>query len=110
MRRPKAVVTDFRVNSPGAGRGFPLVREFQPQPGAVASGKTPWDFMAENNQRAGTAHDKMVAGLPLVIHQAAAKDLGSRHCWNRKDPEHRWVMDRLAAHGRAIASELSPRR
>lgn len=107
LRRPKAVVTDFRP--PGAGRGFPLERQLS-RPVAAASGKTPWDFMAGNNQNAKSSHDLMVSGLPLEVMQAAAKDLGARHCWDRKNPEHRWVLDRLGALGRAIGKQLSPAR
>ena len=52
----------------------------------------------------------MVAGLPLAVLQAAALDLGGRRCWNRKDPEQRWTLERLAALGRAIGKQFSPAR
>lgn len=48
-------------------------------------------------------HDEAARALSDHALKAAAADLGARHCHNRRDPEHRWVMDRLGALGREIS-------
>ena len=42
-------------------------------------------------------HDGAVAGYGEELCLAILADLGKRAAWNRKDPEHRWVMERKAA-------------
>jgi hypothetical protein len=49
-------------------------------------------------------HDRAVAEYSPETLQAAAADLGRRHYHDRRDPEHRWGMARLAALARAMAA------
>jgi hypothetical protein len=48
-------------------------------------------------------HDAAARELSDHALLAAAADLGRRRYHNRRDPEHRWGMDRLGALGREIS-------
>lgn len=86
-RRPKSITTDYRP--PAAGRTSP-VGSGNAQPRAAA-----W----QDPTRA--SHDKAVATLSDSTVLAAAQDLGKRRATGR-DPESRWIADRLAALARCI--------
>jgi hypothetical protein len=58
--------------------------------------------MTATPDREATEHDRNIAGLADATIRAAAKDLDQRRAWNRKDPEHRWIMSRRAALHREI--------
>ena len=98
MKFSKVRKTDYRP--PSARQNPPLERDARP--GAAA-----WDGMNASARIEAAKHDVMVAGMSRTILTAMAKDLGSRRCWNLKDPEHRWTMGRRAAVGRAL-SKVSP--
>jgi heme-degrading monooxygenase HmoA len=51
--------------------------------------------------REAAEHDKAVADYSPQLLQSAWEDLNARHAWDRKDPEHRWIMARRAALMRA---------
>lgn len=42
-------------------------------------------------------HDRMVKGLTDETLKAAAKDLFNRKVHDRRNPEHRWILERRAA-------------
>jgi len=77
------------MSLPSAGGTPPLERKARP--GAAA-----W----QDPDRA--SHDKAVSTYSAPVLLAAAKDLGSRRAHNRRDPESRWITDRLAALARRI--------
>ena len=55
------------------------------------------------------AHDKAVATLAPETVLAAARDLGKRGCWDYREPEHRWILGRLAALARRIDRDRNSR-
>ena len=94
MRLSKVRITDNR--RPGAGKPSPLER-----PGATRGGSmTGLDHLNANLAREAAEHDRAVRDYTPAVAEAAFNDLSARGAWNRKDPEQRWVMARLAALGR----------
>lgn len=55
------------------------------------------DGLANAQAREIAEHDKAVMDYAADIAKAAAKDLYDRRAWDRRDPEQRWIMNRLAA-------------
>lgn len=76
------------------------VRVTDHRPGAkpVVSGL---DRLASIQAKDAADHDAWVAGYTPEMLAEAFEDLRARGAWDRKDPEHRWVMNRLAAIKRA---------
>ena len=79
--------------------------DFRPTAARVPDGL---DHLSEANRREQAAHDKQIAGHGEQTLRAIGADLGRRRCSDRKDPEHRWVMHRLAAVGRALSKLSQP--
>jgi hypothetical protein len=91
IRIPKVRITDHRP--PGAGAPSPLERR-----GATRGGSmTGLDLLSESQRREAAEHDRAVADYSPATVEAAWNDLNARQAWDRKDPEHRWVMARRAA-------------
>lgn len=86
----KVRVTD---NRPGAGAKRPLERAAATRGGSVSG----LDHLTLIQQREAAEHDRAIMGYGEDTLLAAAQDLGHRRAWNRKDNEHRWVMNRVAA-------------
>ena len=64
--------------------------------------------MTASPDREATEHDRNIAGLADQTILTATADLDARRAWNRKDPEHRWIMSRRAAlHREIIRRKLS---
>ena len=103
MRFSKVKVTDFRNASPasappGAGRGFPLERDCQPRPGAVACPARPAQPVKRTRAEEHAVmvfdlSDRAIAGII-----ASAEGMNLR---NQKDHEVRWWSERSSA-ARAI--------
>ncbi len=55
------------------------------------------DHLSESQKREAAAHDKAVRDYSPETVAAAWDDLSARNAWDKKDPEHRWVMARKAA-------------
>ena len=55
------------------------------------------DYLTAIQQREATEHDKAVRDYAPQTVEAAWNDLSARDVWDRKNPEHRWVMARRAA-------------
>jgi hypothetical protein len=55
------------------------------------------DYLEAIQKREAAEHDKAVRDYTPHTVEAAWNDLAGRECWNRKDPEHRWIMSRRAA-------------
>lgn len=55
------------------------------------------DHLANAQARDIAEHDKAVRDYATDIAKAAAEDLGKRRAWDRRDPEQRWIMNRLAS-------------
>jgi hypothetical protein len=91
IRPAKVRVHDYRP--PGAGNKSPLERGTATRGGSVSG----LDHLANANTRDIAEHDKAVRDYAADIAMSAATDLGKRRAWDRRDPEHRWVMNRLAA-------------
>lgn len=72
---------------------------------AAPRSRDAFDHMSDNGRKDQAKHDKAVATLSRHAVLAAAKDLGSRRCWDYKDPEHRWSLGRLGALARRIDRE-----
>ena len=89
LRKPKVVTKDFRP--PGAGRGFPLVRELSAQPGAAAC-------------RKATPHDVMLAGVSDLLLAGVIADAEKRNLRDYGDHETRWWAERSSA-ARALRRE-----
>ena len=86
-------MTDHRP--PGAG-GKPALEAGRLTRGGSV-GKTGLDFLSESQKREAAEHDRAVRDyLPETV-AAAWDDLSGREAWDRKDPEHRWVLARRAA-------------
>jgi hypothetical protein len=47
-------------------------------------------------------HDRNIAGLADATILAASRDLDQRRAYDKKNPEHRWIMSRRAALHREI--------
>jgi hypothetical protein len=62
------------------------------------------DHLNAINRREQAEHDKAVACHAETTLRAIGADLGKRHCWDRANHEHRWIMQRLAAVGRRLDS------
>lgn len=93
MRISKVRITDHRP--PGAGRRSPLERATVTRGGSV--GKTGLDYLTESQKREAAEHDRNVRDYSPETVEAAWFDLTARNAWDKKSPEHRWVMARRAA-------------
>lgn len=91
MRLAKVRITDHR---PTAGKPSPVGRRTAATTGGSMTGL---DHLAAIQKREAAEHDKAVAHYTPRLIEAAYNDLHGRNAWNRKDPEQRWVMARLAA-------------
>lgn len=101
LRRPKARITDFRP--PSAGASPPLER------GSARPEAAAWKKSADRLDRVAREHDEAIATYSPATLIAAAKDLWSRGVWDKKNHEHRWILDRRAALLRRIdALKLTP--
>lgn len=59
------------------------------------------DHLERIQAREAAEHDKAVADYSPQLLQSTWEDLNARQAWDRKDPEHRWIMARRAALMRA---------
>lgn len=96
MRISKVKTTDFRnaraaSAPPGAGRGFPLERDCQPRPGAVACPPA-------------TVHRKMLDGVSDGMIEGIIRDAERRNLRDQRDHETRWWSER-SSEARAIRRE-----
>jgi hypothetical protein len=58
--------------------------------------------------REATEHDRNISGLADSTILAASRDLDQRRAYDKKNPEHRWIMSRRAAlHREIIRRKLS---
>jgi hypothetical protein len=58
--------------------------------------------MTIERNREQEEHDRNISGLANFTLIAAAKDLDARRAFDRRNPEHRWIMSRRAALHREI--------
>jgi len=72
---------------------------------ASSAPATGLDFLTESQKREAAEHDRAVAGMEPELLIEIRADLGKRRAWDRKNPEHRWVMARLAAACRKLQRE-----
>lgn len=77
--------------------------DYRPQPAGGKPAMTGLDHLAVNQGRDAAEHDRWVATYSAEMLEAAWDDLSRRAAWDRKNPEHRWVMGRRAAIARAAA-------
>ncbi len=80
---------------PGAGAKSSVERATATTGGACS--KTGLDFLTESQKREAASHDAFLRDYSPETLQAAWEDLKDRPAWDKKDPEHRWVMARRAA-------------
>lgn len=92
IRAPKVRITDNR--QPRAGAPSPLERPTSATRGGSMTGL---EYLSASQQREIAEHDRAVRDYDAETLAAAYDDLDSRSAWNRKDPEHRWIMARKAA-------------
>ncbi|MFZ9938223.1 MAG: hypothetical protein ACO3JG_14385 [Luteolibacter sp.] len=94
MRIAKVRTTNFR---PTAGKPSPVGRRTAATTGGSMTGL---DHLAAIQRREAAEHDRAVAGyLPETV-AAAFEELRRRAAYDRKNPEHRWILARKAALGR----------
>lgn len=55
------------------------------------------DHLSASQQREAAEHDRAIQDYEPETVAAAWDDLSARNAWDKKDPEHRWVMARKAA-------------
>jgi hypothetical protein len=55
------------------------------------------DHLALIHRREAAEHDRNVRDYSPATVAAAWDDLAGREAWDRKNPEHRWVLERRAA-------------
>lgn len=91
MRLAKVRITDHR---PTAGKPSPVGRRTAATTGGSMTGL---DYLTASQARDAAAHDKAIRDYDEETLLTAATDLGKRRVFDRKDPEHRWVMNRRAA-------------
>lgn len=92
MRISKVRITDYRP--PGAGSRPPLERPVAATRGGSMTGL---DHLAANQRKDAAEHEKAVECYDEETLTAIAMDLRQRRAWDRKNHEHRWIMNRLAA-------------
>ena len=90
-RIAKVRITDNRP--PGAGSRPALERATVTRGG----GMTGLDALSSIQDREAAEHDKFVACYNAETVEAAWYDLNERVAFDRKNHEHRWVMNRRAA-------------
>lgn len=93
MRISKVRITDNRP-PPTAGKPSPVGRRHVATTGG---GVTGLDYLEAAQQREAAEHDRAVRDYEPETVALAWDDLTARNCWDRKNPEHRWVMARRAA-------------
>jgi len=81
---------------PGAGAKPPLERASVTRGGSVGK-MDGLDHLAAIHRREAEEHDRNVRDYSPATVAAAWEDLSSRDAWDRKNPEHRWVLERRAA-------------
>lgn len=91
MRISKVRITDHR---PGAGKPSPVGRRTAATTGGSMTGL---DHLAAIQAREAAEHDRAVAHYSPRLIEAAYNDLMEHETWDRKNPEHRWVLARRAA-------------
>lgn len=96
IKFPKVRITDNRPTRAGASSPLDGSRS------RTNGGSVGLECLTTIQQREAMEHDRAILGYGEETLLAAAQDLGHRRCWNRKDPEHRWVMNRVAAILRAL--------
>ena len=65
------------------------------------AGMTGLEHLARIQKAEAVEHDRAVADYPAWLLESAYEDLEARVVFDRKNPEHRWVMARRAALKRA---------
>ena len=80
-----------RVTRPGASS--PLERETVTKGGSM----TGLDYLTESQKREAATHDAFVRDYNAETISEAFDDLSSRTAYDKRNPEHRWVMGRRAA-------------
>lgn len=55
------------------------------------------DYLSESERRTAAEHDRAIQDYAPATVAAAWNDLQGREVWDRKNPEHRWVLARRAA-------------
>ncbi len=84
-------IPKVRVTRPG-GRS-PLERPTATRDGSM----TGLDYLTGLQNREAAEHDRNVRDYSAQTLEAAFEDLKGRVVFEKKDPEHRWVMNRRAA-------------
>ena len=92
MRISKVRITDNRP--PTAGKPSPVGRRTAATTGGSMTGL---DYLEAIQKKEAAEHDRAVRDYAPRTVEAAWNDLAGRDCWDRKNPEHRWVLARRAA-------------
>lgn len=87
-----------RVTRPGGES--PLERETVTRGGSL----TGPDYLTENQKREAATHDAFIRDYSLETISEAFDDLSNRVAFDKRNPEHRWVMGRRAALARKAQS------
>ncbi len=74
--------------------GMPKVRITRPARPLAMDGL---EHLALIHRREAAEHDRNVRDYSPATVAAAWDDLAGREAWDRKNPEHRWVLERRAA-------------
>jgi hypothetical protein len=93
VRIAKVRTQNFRP-PPTVGNSSPVGRRTAATTGGSVSGL---DALEAIQRREAAEHDRAVAGYEPETALAAFEDLQRRNAWERKNPEHRWIMARKAA-------------
>jgi|694.fasta_scaffold35019_7 hypothetical protein len=99
LRIAKVRTQNFRP-PPTVGKPSPVGRRTAATTGGSVSGVSGLDALEAIQRREAAEHDRAVAGYEPEMVAAAYEDLHRRNAWERKNPEHRWIMARKAALGR----------
>lgn len=82
-----------RITRPGGNP--PLEAAKLTRGGSV--GRSGLEYQPQSQKREAAEHDRAIRDYDPATVEAAWNDLNAREVWNKKDPEHRWVMARRAA-------------
>ena len=100
MKLAKSRITDFRP-PPRAGAFSPVERRRGATTGGSVAAMTGLDHLDAIARREAMEHDRAVAGYSRDLLADVWDDLCRRPAYDRKNPEHRWILARKAAVGRA---------
>lgn len=72
--------------------------------GEVRETVTGLDYLTESQKREAATHDAFIRDYNLETISEAFDDLSNRVAFDKRNPEHRWVMGRRAALARKAQS------